>query len=279
MLPEFASVTARTTEEAIRSLRDHPGSVLLAGGTDLLVRMRRVEIQAHLVDITRAPELSAIVSEDNRLCIGACRTHSAISRNADIINGARSLSIACGLVGSQQIRNMGTIGGNLVNASPAADSIPPLLVHDAQLTIESNEGAKVEGLESFIVAPYKTVISSAELLSSITIEVLKGYEEGYRRVARRAALAISRLSIAWAIKEEETRFADVRLAIGSCTPMPFRPRKVEAFLKGEKREKGVTEEAVRMVLDEIRTITGERPSFVYKLPVVRDLLLAILGGR
>jgi CO/xanthine dehydrogenase FAD-binding subunit len=279
MLPEFSSVTARTKEEAIGSLRDHSGSVLLAGGTDLLVRMRRGETHAHLVDITRVPELSGVASKNGRLYIGACTTHSAISRNADIINGARSLSIACGLVGSPQIRNMGTIGGNLVNASPAADSIPPLLVHEAQLTLESNEGTKTESLERFIVAPYKTVISATEILSSLVIESLKGYEEGYRRVAKRAAFAISRLSIAWAIKEEEERFADVRLAIGSCTPMPFRPRKVEAFLRGQKRERPVVKEAVNMVLDEIRTITGERPSFVYKLPVVRDLLLAILGGR
>jgi CO/xanthine dehydrogenase FAD-binding subunit len=279
MLPDFSSVIARTKEEAVRSLRDHPGSALLAGGTDLLVRMRRGETHAHLVDITRVSELSGVASKNGRLYIGACTTHSAISRNADILNGARSLAHACGLVGSPQIRNMGTIGGNLVNASPAADSIPPLLVHEAQLTLESNEGAKVESLERFIVAPYKTVISATEILTSIVIETLKGYEEGYRRVAKRAALAISRLSIAWAIKEEDKRFADVRLAIGSCTPMPFRPKNVEAFLKGQKREKDVTEEAVRMILDEIRSVTGDRPSFVYKLPVVRDLLLAILGGR
>jgi CO/xanthine dehydrogenase FAD-binding subunit len=279
MLPDFSSVIARTKEEAVRSLRDHPGSALLAGGTDLLVRMRRGETHAHLVDIARVSELSGFAAKNGRLYIGACTTHSAISRNADILNGARSLAHACGLVGSPQIRNMGTIGGNLVNASPAADSIPPLLVHEAQLTLESNEGAKVESLERFIVAPYKTVISATEILTSIVIDTLKGYEEGYRRVAKRAALAISRLSIAWAIKEEDKRFADVRLAIGSCTPMPFRPKNVEAFLKGQKREKDVTEEAVRMILDEIRSVTGDRPSFVYKLPVVRDLLLAILGGR
>jgi len=279
MLPDFSSMIAKTKEEAIQSLKDHPGSTLLAGGTDLLVRMSKGEIRTHLVDIIRVPELSVIAPENGRLRIGACTTHSTISRNADILTGARSLSIACGLVGSPQIRNMGTIGGNLVNASPAADSIPPLLVHDARLTLESNEGTKTESLERFIVAPYKTVISATEILSSVVIETLKGYEEGYRRVAKRAALAISRLSIAWAIKEEEERFADVRLAIGSCTPMPFRPKNVEAFLIGQKREREVVEKAVNMVLGEIRSITGERPSFVYKLPVVRDLLRAILGGR
>ncbi len=278
MLPDFSSVITGTKEEAIRLLKDWPGSALMAGGTDLLVRMRRGETHPHVIDISKVPELSDISAENAHLRIGACATHSMVSRNALIVEGAQSLAAACGLVGSPQIRNMGTIGGNLVNASPAADSIPPLLLHDAHVTLETNGHTRVETLERFITAPHKTVISATEILSSIVIEALKGYQEGYRRVAKRATLAISRLSVAWAIKEDERRFVDVRLAIGSCTPMPFRPKNVEAFLKGRKKKKSVVEEAVRLVLDEIRTITGERPSFVYKLPVVRDLLLAILGG-
>ena len=278
MLPEFSSVMVGTREEAIHALQDRPGAVLVAGGTDLLVRMRKGEVHDHLVDVSRVPELSVVNDEDGRLCIGACVTHSAVSRDARIIGRAQSLAVACGCVGSPQIRNMGTIGGNLVNASPAADSIPPLLVHDSCVQVEGPAGTRRESLATFIVAPYKTLISATEMLSSIVIEPLTGYAEGYRRVARRAALAISRLSVAWAIKEEDKRFEDVRLAIGSCTPMPFRPKSVEEFLKGQIRAKIVAEEAVRMVLEEIRAATGERPSYVYKLPVVRDLLLAILGG-
>ena len=117
------------------------------------------------------------------------------------------------------------------------------------------------------------------MLSSVSVERLDGYLEGYKRVAKRAALAISRLGIAWAFREKDGTFIDVRLAIGSCTPMPFRARNVETFLRGQKREKSVVEEAARLCLDEIRRISGERPSFVYKLPVVRDLLRSILGGR
>jgi CO/xanthine dehydrogenase FAD-binding subunit len=279
MLPDFISFTANTTEEAISFLTAHPHAALLAGGTDLLIRMKKGETHSCLVDITRVPQLSGVAAEDGHIRIGACATHRSVATEPVIASLARSLSAACSWVGSPQIRNMGTIGGNIVNASPAADSTPPLLIHDAVLTIESQAGLKMEPLEKFILAPYKTAIGEKEILSSITIDALQGYREGYKRVAKRAALAISRLSVAWAFVEKDGAFFDVRLAIGSCTPMPFRARNVEAFLKGRKREKAVVEEAVTLCLDEVRRISGERPSFVYKLPVVRDLLRSVLGGR
>ena len=134
----------------------------------------------------------------------------------------------------------------------------------------------MEQLEHFITAPYRTTLSGREMLSAIRVKRLEGYREGYRRVARRAAWAVSRLGIAWAIKEAEDRFLDVRLGIGSCTPRPFRPRKAEALLNGRPREKGLVEEAVELCLEETRQISGERPSFIYKLPVIRDLLRMIL---
>ena len=134
----------------------------------------------------------------------------------------------------------------------------------------------MEELERFIAAPYLTTLTGKEMLSVIRIEGLEGYREGYRRVAKRAAWAVSRLGIAWAIKEAEDRFLDVRLGIGSCTPRPFRPRSAEALLNGKRREKGLVEEAVKLCLEEIRQMSGERPSFIYKLPVIRDLLHTIL---
>ncbi len=96
-------------------------------------------------------------------------------------------------------------------------------------------------------------------------------------MAKRAAWAVSRLGIAWAIKEEGDRFVDVRLGIGSCTPKPLRPRRAEAILKGHRRQRGLIQEAVKLCLEEIREMSGERPSFIYKLPVVKDLLLSILN--
>jgi CO/xanthine dehydrogenase FAD-binding subunit len=107
---------------------------------------------------------------------------------------------------------------------------------------------------------------------------LPGYREGYKRVTKRAAWAISRLSIAWAIQEKGGFYKDVKLAIGSCTPMPFRPRKVEDSLKDRAKDEKTIQVAVGEIIDEIIKVSGMRPSFVYKIPVVKALLEDILKG-
>jgi len=279
MLPRFSSLEPKTKEEAVRSLAELDEAALLAGGTDLLVRMKRGESHRHVIDIAGVEELHGISREGSRIRIGPATTHGGICANPMIMEWASSLAEAAGAIGSPQIRNTGTIGGNLANASPCADSIAPLLIHDAVLTIESAAGKRTEGLEQFITGPYQTTLTGRELLTAISIEGLKGYREGYRRAAKRAAWAVSRLGIAWAIRDTGDTFDEIRLAIGSCTPRPFRARAVETLLKGKKRERGIIEEAVHLSLDEIRRRSGERPSFVYKIPVIRDLLSQILSYR
>ena len=295
----------QSKEHVLVRLAGHGDVRVIAGGTDLLIGLRKGKAEGSLVDITGVQELQGIARENGEIRIGAATTHEIISTDTIVGSHARSLAMACGWVGSPQIRNMGTVGGNLVNASPAADSIPPLLIHDAVVTLESHnppscppllkggavgfdckggqEGGSINRrrmkLEDFIVAPYKTVIKEDELLTSITLKGLPGYREGYRRVTKRATWAISRLALAWAIQEEEGVFGDVRLAIGSCTPMPFRPVKVEVFLRGKKKEKGIIVEAVESILRDIRDITGIRPSFAYKIPVLKGILESALRGQ
>lgn len=278
MLPDFVSVNPETKEEALAFLDSIGDARVIAGGTDLLVNMKRGESCRNVVDIMNVEGLNRLSVNDGEIVIGSTVTHAAISTITILNDMARSLSAACGLIGSPQIRNMGTIGGNLVNASPAADSISPLLIHDAVLSIESKDEMREETLENFIIAPYETSLKPCELLTSVCIKALPGYREGYRRTAKRAAWAISRLSVAWAILEDEGRFVDVKLAIGSCTPMPFRPRSVEEFLRGRTKVDPTIGEAVVMVTEEIRKITGDRPSFAYKLPVVSDLVQKALRG-
>jgi CO/xanthine dehydrogenase FAD-binding subunit len=144
--------------------------------------------------------------------------------------------------------------------------------------IESNDGIRRMKLEDFIIAPYMTAIGDCELLTIIEIKGLSGYREGYTRVTKRAAWAISRLSIAWAVQEKGDLFKDVKLAIGSCTPMPFRPRAIEDSLKGRVKSDETIQIAVESIIEDIKRISGMRPSFAYKIPVVRDLLYEILRG-
>lgn len=278
MLPEFASVIPESKEKALTYLSSLENVKIFAGGTDLLVKMRRGESCSNIIDITKISGLQVISEQGGLTAIGAASTHKAISTHAIIKSQASSLAIACGWVGSPAIRNMGTIGGNLVNASPAADSLAPLLIHDAEVVLESKDGIRRMKIEDFILAPYKTAINLRELLTFIEIKGLTGYREGYKRVTKRAAWAISRLSIAWAIQEADGLYKDVKLAIGSCTPMPFRPKSIEESLRGKTKCDETMQAAIEDILEEIKRISGIRPSFVYKLPVVKDLLGKILRG-
>jgi nicotinate dehydrogenase FAD-subunit len=278
MLPEFVSVIPELKEKALSVLSSLDNIKVIAGGTDLLVKMRRGKSYSTIIDITSISDLKGISEKGGLISIGSTTTHKAISTNPVIKSQAGSLATACGWVGSPAIRNMGTIGGNLVNASPAADSLAPLLIHDAVAVLESKDRTRRMKLEDFILAPYKTVIGTNELLTFIEIKGLTEYREGYKRVTKRAAWAISRLSIAWAIQEKSGLYKDVKLAIGSCTPMPFRPRLIEESLRGKAKGDETIETAIEGILEEIKRISGIRPSFGYKIPVVKDLLWEILRG-
>lgn len=278
MLPEFASVIPESKERALACLTSLENVKVFAGGTDLLVKMRRGESWSHIVDITHIHDLKGISAYDGLIKIGAISTHGEINQDHIISEMSPSLSRACGWVGSPAIRNMGTIGGNLVNASPAADSLAPLLIHDAHVVLESKDGVRRMKLENFIIAPYKTAIRPNEILAFIELRGLPGYREGYIRVTKRATWAISRLSIAWAIQEQDGLYKDIKVAIGSCTPMPFRPRNVEESLQGKEKNNHTMQAAIEEILDEIKKISGIRPSFAYKMPVVKVLLGEILKG-
>jgi nicotinate dehydrogenase FAD-subunit len=278
MLPEFASVIPESKENALTYLSSLENVKVFAGGTDLLVKMKRGESCSHIVDITNIHDLKGVSEHGGLITIGATSTHSEIQVNPIIRAQAPSLAKACGCIGSPAIRNMGTIGGNLVNASPAADSLAPLLIHDTIVVLESREKVRRMKIEDFILAPYKTAIMNKELLTTIEIEGFTGFREGYKRVTKRATWAISRLSIAWAIQEEGGFFKDVKLAIGSCTPMPFRPKALEESLRGKTKSNETIQTVVEGILEEIKRISGIRPSFVYKIPVVKGLLEEILRG-
>lgn len=265
-------------EEVFTILTSTKEARVYAGGTDILVNKRKGEKFGPFIDITNIQEFSGISEFNGTIHIGATSTHSQLTENIIIREKALSLSLACSMIGTPQIRNMGTIGGNIVNASPAADAIPPLLIHDAICILESKKKVRREPLVTFIVAPYKTSIRGDEILTGFDIKGLEGYREGYRRVTKRATWAIARMSVAWAIQEDNGVFKDVRLAIGSCTPMPFRPKEAETFLRDKTKGYETIRVAVNMMIQEIRRISGERPSFVYKIPVLEGLLNAILRG-
>ena len=147
MLHPFSYLSPRSKEEALAMLGTLPGAALIAGGTDIVVRMRRGEAHDHLIDVAALPEMAGIEAGSGRIRIGAGVTHARIAADRTVRKACAGLALACSQVGSPQIRYMGTLGGNLANASPAADSLAPLLIHNAQATVESSLGARTEAIE------------------------------------------------------------------------------------------------------------------------------------
>jgi len=277
--PEEEHLITLTKDEILEKL--YEGKVeIIAGGTDILVSKRKKDEKIEdFVDLTLVKELKGIDMIENEIRIGSVTTHVEIQNNLLIKNSATSLSVACGLIGSPQIRNTATIGGNIINASPAADTVPPLLIHDAICVLESKRESRQIPLIELITGPYKTIKKPDEVLSEIRMLPLHGYREGYIKVGKRKALAISRLSIAFAIKENSGIYEDVRISIGSCTPVPFRAYMAEDILKGNKRNERIIQKAIEAIIGEIIKKSGGRTSYFYKLPVIRDLLKEILEGK
>lgn len=259
--------------------RASQGDVLLyAGGTDLYVRFRRGEVSEKYLDISSCEALCGISLEGDSLRIGALVTHGELAEAPLVREKAPCLAAASSSVGSPQIRNLGTLGGNIVNASPAADTFPALMVHEALCVLESEEGQRTLPLEELVLAPYKADLRKGEVLSEVRLQVLHGYKEGFIKVAKRAALSISRLSVAYAVKEKDGVFEDVRISVGAMTPRPFRARRFEESLRGKRKEKGIVAEKCEVLFEEVVKVSGMRPSYRYKFPVLRDLIVKALGG-
>jgi CO/xanthine dehydrogenase FAD-binding subunit len=250
---------------------------LIAGGTDLVIGLRNGDLKPqYLIDITHITELREIEEKDGKISIGAAVTHSEIAWSPLVKKYGKVLSDAAAEIGSPQIRNLGTIGGNIINASPAADTIPPLMVLDAVGKVVSKEGEKKVPLGQLIKGPYETNLKPHEMLAQVTFQKLSSdVRTGFVRLARREAMAIARISLAVILLMEKRNslIRDVRISVGSVTPTPQRMVEAEAFLKGKKPDKERLKMASRKVSEMMIQQAGVRPSTSYKAPVVEALFL------
>ncbi len=275
MKSEFTYISPRSLEEALKILEDRgEGAQVIAGGTDLMIQIREGKLGAGLlVDITYIPELRFIREEGNQIKLGPLVTHAELASSGVIKNGASVLERAAHSVGSPQIRNMGTIGGNIINASPAADTIPALVVLDAQVTLMRKGRKRTLPITDLYIGPYKTIIEPHELLVEITFTKLDdGWRSSFIKLARRRALAIARINIAALAKMEGAKAKEVRISVGSSTPTPCRMGEVETLLTGEVPSLALIEEAALKAAQEMVKRSGVRPSTKYKRPAVQGLV-------
>ena len=249
-------------------------ALLLAGGTDLMVEMREGKHGgSHLVDISRLPELKLLELKDGEIHLGAGLTFTEILGSELLRLHAPALVQAASQIGSLQIRNVATLGGNVVHCSPCADSVPGLLVQDARAILQSRGGTRDVPVQEILVGPYKSGIQPGELLTRFSLRSASGMWGAFHKLARRSALAIARLSLAVLARQGDEGLSDVRIALGSGTPVPRRMVEVEEFLLGKAPTEEDLWEAGRVLASKMVEVAGMRASTVYKERAAQGLLV------
>lgn len=264
--------------EALAALEREPGAVILAGGTDLLVRFQKERrFPDALLDITRIPELQTIQAEDGWVRVGAAVTCAQIERSAQLRFACPLLQAAAGEIGSPQIRSKATVGGNIAHASPAADFMPVLTALDAQAEIAGPQGRRTAGIPELVTGASQSALRPGELLVAFRFAQAEAATcWSFAKLGRRAALAISRLNGACVFRGREGRMEDVRLCVGAATAAPRRFREAERLLEGERPARELFAAAGEAVAREILCETGRRESSGYKLPVAAELTVRLL---
>ncbi|MBT4332066.1 MAG: FAD-binding protein, partial [Candidatus Cloacimonetes bacterium] len=257
---------------------------IISGGTDMIIELRMKTGSHKLLDISHLKELQNIkVSAEVIRIRGGC-TFTQILSQKEIQKYFPMLTQACSTIGSLQIRNKGTIGGNIVNAAPCADSYPPLIAYNAEFILTSVNGNRKIKADEFIIKNYKTQLMSDEILTEIIIPIpKKNYEYSYFQLGRRNAVNITRISIGILVSFNNNEVEECKLISGSLFHKPMRIKEIEDLLIGKQLTLGLIEnieEPLKKIIDDE---IGKRWSSAYKLPVfvnmTKDALKEILEQR
>ncbi|MDY7034965.1 MAG: xanthine dehydrogenase family protein subunit M [Thermodesulfobacteriota bacterium] len=280
-LPEFDYFSCRTLAEACSLLAAHKDEArVLAGGTDLLIKMKHKKMTPqYLIDIKRVPDLNYIRhDEDEGLRIGALTTIQAI-RNSSLIKKKFSvLSQAASVLGTRQVRNLATLGGNLCNASPAAESAPALLTLEANVKIEGPGGKRILPVEEFFLGPDMNALEHGEILTEIQFPDTPIHTGGvyFKHSTRRIDVSI--VGVAVLITLDGQACQDIRIALGAVGPTPFRARKAEKVLKGQKLSEETYKKAAQVASEESFPIDDIRGYADYRKKMVETLVREGIEG-
>lgn len=265
----------KSLEQATAALAEYGQTGrLLAGGTDLLIAMRRGIAQPEtIIDITCLDELRGIRHENGLITIGALTSHSQIRNSLELAVLAPLLVHACRDIGSVQIRNLATIGGNLGNASPAGDSLPALYVLNSQIQLISQDRECWVNIENFFTGPGKTVRRPDEMITAVRFQPLIGaWKTFFTKLGQRRALRVAKVSAAGAIAVEGDRVVDCRLALGSVAPTVIRIPAAERVLKGACLDMDLIAKAAELAEQASSPISDIRSTIDYRRSMVKVLV-------
>lgn len=269
----------RTLPEALELRRLYPGKTLIAGGTDLMVtdlpHRRAMDTVIGLLDV---PELRGITAtEGGGLRIGATTSFTAIGSNERVLEGYPNLAAAAAVVGGWQIQNRATIGGNVVNASPAGDSLPALLAADAIVELASERGVRTVPYESFMTGYRESVLAPDEILTAVLLPPPPpDAVHAYRKVGTRTSQAISKVVLAFTASKTGGRLTRVRFGVGSVAATPVRLRTTEAVCEGQVPSAALAAQAAAAAEGEVTPIDDVRSTGEYRRHVVGRVVRRIL---
>lgn len=276
-MKQFEYIKARTVAEACAALaRYGDGARILAGGTDLLIEMRRADARSPraIIDISGIGQLRGITLLKGRISIKPLTTHADLVSSDILRRFASLLSGAASTIGSPQIRNRGTIGGNIMNAATCADTVPPLTALGASVIVQSASGKRRLAIEQFFTEPYRTGAHPDEMLVDIHFPPMPpNGRSAFIKLGRRNALSISRLSVgAIVVRNSGGIITEARIVPGAAFPVWKRILEAEKMLLGEKPSFDLFTAAGKKCSEVMINETGRRWSTEYKEPVVAVLV-------
>jgi CO/xanthine dehydrogenase FAD-binding subunit len=278
-------------EEALETLFHYGKEIrVIAGGTDLLIQYydRLYEI-SNWLDLKNIEELKDIRIHKNQIEIGAMVTHTQLEKSQDIKKYFPILGQAAADIGSPQIRNRGTIGGNIVNASPAGDLLAPLIAYGAQFKLQSNQGEKIVPAEEFFIGPKKTILEPTQLLTRIILPLPSKKTYGcWIKVGKRKALIIATITLALVVEmaEDNETVKDVRTCLGSVAPTPIEIKEIRKKMVEKNFNQLDFNQLGQIVEDKISPIDDIRGTREYRKDVAKEIMINALeeigfacGGR
>ncbi len=260
MLIPFEYIKFDSIKDASVFLKEHGDDAhILAGGTDVIVKIRARKLKPkYLVDIKGIEGLKGIEKDRDKIVIGALTTANEVAKNTHIKEYFPVLKDGAWTLGDYEIRNRATIGGNICNGSPSADTVIPLLVYDAKVIIASDEGERVEALDKFFKGPGKVNLGPGEILKNIILNIPDYPVKGkFFRVSRVEGMDLASLNMAILVANPDS-ISDrkVRISIGAVAPVPLRVYELEEFLSGKEFTKEIFDKAKEILLNNLNPREG-----------------------
>jgi CO/xanthine dehydrogenase FAD-binding subunit len=275
-MKSFDYIRPSNMQDAVAALQANDEPVLLAGGTDLLIGMKTNAVKPKcLIDLKSIPDLEGI-EYNNGFKIGALTTVRDVEISPLIRQKIPSLSAAAGTLGSIQIRNRATVGGNLCHGSPAADMAAILLAMNCEVEISTGKGARTIGLDQFFTGPNSTVLKRNEILSQLIIpKEIEQFKGIYLKHGPRKAMDIGIVNIAILLDADAGSGLcnQIMIALGAVAPRPIRAKKAEALLNGNKLNPETIQEAAAAAASEATPITDFRASSGYRKDLIKNLIV------